>query len=269
MNKAAHQFLVTTVTAKHQEANQAVQQFLHVMFANSNPDARKNAVHKAITATEELQSVVHENYRPPWLARIISNLRRFESQPQNQNGINAVHAVATSDFPVMSKHQWDFSEPQPAGFDFDQIFNDARNANQIPQLFDEIISCLQEISDSGAIDSIRIINELNAVIATLKNAKNGSYLATRHGWDFLVAWLKETGWEAFGDLPVIGAPVRALKSTLEKTNTAMDQMHADMHEKIAISTEKDLPKLTYDPPKLPAPEPDETSGDVDSDAEST
>lgn len=255
MNEAAHQFLITTVTAKHHDANQAVQQFLHVMFANSDPDARKNAVQSAIAATVALEDVVHQNYRPQWLGLIISNLKRYQSQHQTQIGINAVHAVATTDFPAMQRHQWDFSDAQPSGFNFDQILDDARTTNQIPQLFDKIIGLLQEIADSGAIDSIRIINELASVIATLKNAKNGSYLATRHGWDFLVAWLRNTGWEAFGDIPIIGAPVRGLKATLEETNTAMEQMHTDMHDKIVASTEAELPRLAYDPPKLPAPEP--------------
>jgi hypothetical protein len=72
----------------------------------------------------------------------------------------------------------------------------------------------------------------------------------------LVEWLKNTGWEALGDIPVLGASVRGLKTTLEKTNSAMQEMHTDMDEQLRESLKTELPTLKYYPPKLPAPEPD-------------
>lgn len=256
MNDAAHSFLVTTVTTKHNEAKKAVDKFLRVMFASPSTEAKTAALQSAITAMDNLQSVVHENFRPAWIARLLTNLKQYAAQPTNATGINAVQLIATDNFPDMNAHQWDFAEPNAAGFDFDRIFDDARHKSQIPQLFDEIIACLQEIIDSKAIDSIKIVNELAQLISTLKNAKQGSYVATRHAWFFLVEWLKNTGWEAFGDIPILGAPVRGLKTTLEKTNTGLVNMHVEMHEKIQESTNVDLPKLEYHPPALPAPEPE-------------
>ncbi len=154
----------------------------------------------------------------------------------------------------MAAHQWAFEEALATGFDFDSIFESARDSNLIPELFDEIICCLQQIVDSEAIDSVRVLKELESLIATLKHARKGSYFATRHAWFFLVEWLKNTGWEAFGDIPVMGAAVRGLKTTMEKTNAAMEGMHEDIYTQTITSVKTEVPRLTYDPPTLPKPD---------------
>lgn len=254
MDTAAHKFLVTTVTAKHAEANQAVDRFLQTLISSGDANTRLAAARDAISAVSVLQGVLHEDYRPNWIAQMLGNLKQFESYHQRASGVQAAKLVATSVYPEMLAHRWSFADSQPAGYDFDRVFEQARDANAIPELFDEIVSCLQQIVDSGAMDSIRMVRELQALIATLKNARKGSYVATRHAWFFLVEWLKNTGWEAFGDIPVIGAAVRGLKTALEKTNTAMERMHDDVYTQTIASVHADLPRMAYDPPKLPKPD---------------
>lgn len=254
MDSAAHKFLVTTVTAKHNEAKQSVERFLQSLIASGDANARLAAVRDAINAVTVLQGVLHENYRPPWLAQMLSSLKRFETQHQRDHGFQAAKLVATSIYPEMVAHQWAFEDVLATGFDFDAIFENARDSNSIPELFDEIITCLQQIVDSEAIDSVRMLKELESLIATLKHARKGSYVATRHAWYFLVEWMKNTGWEAFGDIPVIGAAVRGLKTTMEKTNTAMVRMHDDVYTQTIASVKTDVPRLTYVPPALPKPD---------------
>lgn len=251
MDSAAHKFLVATVTTKHNEAKQSVEKFLQTLFASGDGNARLSAVRDAINAVTVLQGVLHENYRPPWLAQILSSLRRFEKQHQQDNGFQAAKLVATSIYPEMAAHQWAFEDVRATGFDFDAIYENARDSNSISELFDEIINCLQQIVDSEEIDSVRMLKELESLIATLKNARRGSYLAVRGAWYFLVEWMKNTGWEVFGDIPVIGAAVRGLKTTMEKANTAMVQMHDDVYTQSLATMKTELPRLMYVPPDLP------------------
>ena len=254
MDTAAHKFLVTTVTTKHNEAKQAVERFLQTLISSGDANTRLASVRDAINAVAVLQGVLHENYRPAWLAQLLSNLKKYETQHQRDTGVQAAKLVATVTYPEMVAHQWTFADVLSIGYDFDAIFENARDANAIPELFDEIVVCLQQIVDSEAIDSVRMLKELESLIATLKNSRKGSYVATRHAWFFLVEWMKNTGWEAFGDIPVLGAAVRGLKQTMEKTNTAMIRMHDDVTTQTIASIKTELPRLTYEPPRLPQPE---------------
>ncbi len=255
MNLSAKDFLISTVSTKHNEAVTAVENFVRIHYANAVTAAKDAALVKAISAMQDLQSVVHHNFRPPWLQATLSQLKRFQENPKAEHGIQAAFSVATVSLPAMKDHQWAFVDEQ-SGFDFDQIYEEAKATNQIPELFDEIVKWLKEIVESGEIDSVKLLNELKSIIATVKKARNGSYIANRHAWFFLIEWLKNTGWEAFGDIPVLGAPVKGLRTAIENTNKAMAKMHADMDVKLAESTQANLPKLTYDPPKLLAPRPE-------------
>lgn len=254
MDTAAHKFLVTTVATKHTEAMQAVERFLQTLISSGDANTRLASVREALNAASVLQGVLHENYRPSWLGQLLSNLKKYELHHQRDTGVQAAKLVATAIYPEMLAHQWTFTDVLSTGYDFDAIFEDARDSNAIPELFDKIVVCLQQIVDSEAIDSVRMLRELDSLIATLKNSRKGSYVATRHAWFFLVEWMKNTGWEAFGEIPVLGSAVRGLKQTMDNTNTAMIRMHDDVSTQTIASIKTELPRLTYEPPRLPQPE---------------
>lgn len=111
---------------------------------------------------------------------------------------------------------------------------------------------LDEIVASDAIDSTKAVRELNKVIATLRAARNGSFLATRGAWYFVVAWLKNTGWELLGTIPVAGSVAKGLRETLRETNVKMKSLHESIQADLERQIASDFPRLEYQSPALPA-----------------
>src|SRR3990172_9379433 len=86
-------------------------------------------------------------------------------------------------------------------------------------------AAMTEIVESGEIDSVRALDERKRIIATLQNARNGSYFATCNAWFFVATWFKNSGWELLGDIPVLGAAVRGLRKSLDDMNEGMQHLH--------------------------------------------
>lgn len=258
MNNAAQEFFFTTVKARQEELKQSVEKLLDTLFSSSPSTARSAAAHETGEVAKGLRGILHEQFRPRWPGSLIDNLHRIENAPDNELGATAARRIASVTLPELSRHTWQFEVSDSSAIDFDAIFETARESNQIPNLFDEVIGFLQRIVDSGHIDSVRLLKELETIIATLKKGRTGSYVATRSSWFFFMSWARETGWEALGEIPVLGAAVRGLRGAMAKTDEAMQKMHNDFSAEAINRVKSDLPQLVYNPPPLPAmlPGPD-------------
>lgn len=258
MKNTAQDFYFTTVKARHAELKLSVEQLLDTLFSSSPSANRVAAARETSEVAKTLRGILHDQFRPRWLGSLIDNLQRIEQAPDNEIGATAARRIASVTLPELASHRWEFDTPEAQGLDFDAIFEAARESNQIPTLFDDIIGFLQRIVDSGHVDSVRLLKELETLIATLKKGRTGSYVATRSSWFFFMSWAKETGWEALSEIPMIGAVIRGLRSAMEKTDNAMQKMHQDFSAEAVARVKSDLPQLVYNPPALPAklPPPD-------------
>lgn len=248
------QYFEQSLREKYAVAKKATNTCIQTFLTNQSEPNKKQRTEEAYSAVRSLHDLLPDKHRPTWLLQLHNHLNTVRQSPFGSSALPAATAIATQLFPQMLNHDWRFADTDQSGFDFDQIFEAFREQNRIPELFDEIIGWLQQIVDSGEIDSIRAINELNNMIATLMAARQGSYFATRGTWFFFTQWMQNTGWELFGDIPVLGAAVRGLKQTLDDANTAMEKMHTEINTELATKIATDFPRLEYKPPALPAPE---------------
>lgn len=196
--------------------------------------------------------MLHPGDRPQWLDRLHSALRAAHDNHESPHGIKHIHRVVSDYQRSLNTYQWNLVDVDAtSGFDFDSVYNKYKAENRISELFDEIITALSEIARSGEIDSVRTLNELPRVIATLQRAKDGSYFATHGAWIFAATWFRNTGWELLGEVPVLGAVVRGLRKTLEDMEQGMCMLHEQMHHDIQTQLSQDFPQLEYHPPALP------------------
>lgn len=196
--------------------------------------------------------MLHPQDRPTWFTQLHGSLRTATSNHGDSNGIESLQRIANDYQGLLNRHKWLLTDVNTTdGFDFDALYTKYKTENRIPELFDEIISALNEIVESGAIDSVRALDELRKIIATLQNAKNGSYFAARNSWFFVATWFKNTGWELLGDIPVLGAAVRGLRKSLEDMNDGMQHLHDQIQEELQSKLSTDFPRLDYTAPTLP------------------
>ena len=235
----------------------------HCVLAYLSPtaDKRESSAKSAFKAVSRLREMLDKSDYPGWLFPLMNNLTQARDNYGDSHGVTAVRDIASELLPQLEQHQWRLDDPESvSGFDFDSIYKKYQAECKIPELFDEIIKWLKEIVDTEAIDSVRVIRELNEIIATLQSARDGSYLATLYAWYFATTWFKNTGWELLGGIPVAGSIFKGLRKTLEDGDKAMqtlhDNLHADLKAKII-----DFPRLGYQPQKLPPPKPTTTESD--------
>ncbi len=206
--------------------------------------------------------MLHPSDRPAWLTDLQRDLKLATQNHNDQLGVTAVHRIASDHYPRMLAYSWKSSGSDNAtGFDFDPVFEKYRNECRIPELFDELIGFLQQIIESGEVDSVRMLSELEKIISTLRNARNGSYFATRGAWFFVATWFTNTGWELLGSIPIAGSVFKGLQKTLEETNSQMVKMHDDIQHELEQQIAVDFPRLEYHPPTIPKLEGPKESGD--------
>lgn len=244
-------FFKRTLDQKTTEAREAVANCIREYLA-PKPTKRQSAAQTAFDAVNRIIEMLHDSDRPEWLPQLQSKLNIATKHHTDDNGVGAVHAIASQLFPTLQQHQWHIgSEEEALGFDFDAVYEHYRNESKLPELFDQIITCLKEIASNEAVDSVRAIRELNNIIATLHSARNGSYFATRGAWYFVATWFKNTGWELLGSIPVAGSAAKGLRKTLDDANQEMmslhDKIQADLESKISA----DFPRLEYKQPEFP------------------
>lgn len=165
-------------------------------------------------------------------------------------GVESVHTIASKLQPLLNSHEWKIYDQTASGFEFDEVFERYRAECRIPELFDRIISCFKEIVESGEVDSVRAMRELNELIATLQKARDGSYFATRNAWGFTVAWMQKAGWELLADIPGLRALTQSLRDTLEEGNVGMVALHDKMQTELEAKM-SGFPRLEFKPSKLP------------------
>jgi len=240
---------------KTNETREAVEKCIDE-FLSPDPRNRQSASNAACDAVDRLKSMLDMTDQPDWILPLLSNLNLARQHYQNDISAQAMKEVS-SIFPLLKHHQWQVGPSEAAsGFNFDGVYEKYRDECRIPELFDDMIRCLKEIVTSDQIDSRSALKELNEIIATLQNARNGSYFATRTTWYFVVTWLKNTGWELLGSIPVAGSAVKGLRKTLEQMDAAMNKLHETVQHDLQDKISADFPKLEYQPAKLPAIEQD-------------
>jgi len=244
-------FFQRTLEEKTKEARAAVQSCV-ISFLSASPNGRQVAAQNAVDAVGRVVDMLYPNDRPPWLDPMHAALKIAHSNHNDQHGIKNIQHVANQYQGALNKHKWRLVDMDATtGFDFDSVYNKYKAENRIPELFEEIISALNDIIVSEEIDSVNALEELRRILATLQNAKNGSYFATRNAWFFVATWFKNTGWELLSDIPVLGAAVRGLRKSLEGMNDGMQNLHEQIQADLQAQLSQDFPRLEYHAPDLP------------------
>ena len=253
MASSSEKFFIQNLADKFQTAVKEVQDFIYKLPQSSDPKEICEPASKALT---NLRGMIREEDQPIWLHNSIIYFNNIENCTISQQVNEAVFKIVTDIYPAMRSYEWDFSKSSTLEYDFDKIFQQHRDEQKIPELFDQIAEWLEKIIQSGEIDSIKVSNQLNQIIQTLRRSKNGSYFATLGAWNLTTTWLKNTGWELFGDIPIVGAFVRGLRETLKEARDSMNLMHEEIQKDLEANVLSDFPKLEYHSPDLPKIESD-------------
>lgn len=244
------QFFLRLLKQKHNAVQIGINKFLGELVGN-DPKAKKQAAETLIKTANELRAILSKNDIPQWLPSIIAHLSNYAS------GSSAPQDLVRGFLPLkaaIEEHVWSFEQSSEASFDFDSIFEHYKKESSLPQLFDEIVTLLEEIQNSGAVDSVMMLRALGKLIATIKRSKDGSYFSMNSAWDFLLNFINNYLFAELSKIPVLGTVLEALEKTIRQADAEMCSLHTNLRNELirvagedvqAFSRNASFPFLTY------------------------
>lgn len=251
-------YVLDMIREKHQALIQSIAYLANSLVSNNEAE-KTSRLDISIAATKNLQGMLTQSNMPQWLVSFRQILEGHKQRPSAQT----VNNFLMTNMQEIKGHIWEFDINESNSFDFDSIFEKHKLESNLPDLFDDIIKKLQEIYDTGEVDSVKMMNGLEKVIATIKKSKDGSYFSLNSGWQFMLDFLKNYMWQELGNLSFFGPMFKALEQTLNKTNEEMFKVHMAVKEEMertvgaeikALENKSEFDFLTYDrnAAKMPA-----------------
>jgi len=124
----------------------------------------------------------------------------------------------------------------------------------VPELFERLLQALQEIADSGQIDSLKVLHALERVIATIRKNIRGSYLSTQGAWQVARAFLENYLLLQLEAVPVLGAVLKSLKQTAQDMDIKMAEVYDQTKKAVEERVWSDMPMLDFKPIALRGPD---------------
>lgn len=233
------EFVKRLVTERHSALIGALDDFLNELVTE-NEKSKKEKAQIVLTSANKLIDTLSQQDTPSWLTSIPKFVGSYANDSLTSQQIlsNLINHINYS-----KRHDWNLELRLDDAFDFDKIYEEYRNQGKIPELFEKIIQQLILIRDSGAVDSISLMNALNRVISTLDSNKNGSYFSINSAWEFFISFLNKYLWKELGKLPVLGSAFEALKEVIDETNNEMFSLHSNIQQKLQETIESDIKGL--------------------------
>ncbi|WP_052229380.1 hypothetical protein [Pseudomonas fluorescens] len=176
---------------------------------------------------ENLKGLAPDSKCPTWVANLQTILFEFS---QSKIDSSTLILGLVDMLPAIKSHQWMMLDIETQGFDFEEIFNECRLNSKIPELFDSIITLLEQICEIDELDSRSMVEALTKVIATLKLGKTSSRFSLEGSWQFLCGFLENYFWVEAKKIPGLGSIVEALEKTIKDTQIELYKLNSDVQE---------------------------------------
>lgn len=232
---------------KHQHAIDALAFLANGVYGGQPDNVLQEHAKRAYGRAVSLSELLPAKRVPNWLDSLKKNLSALAGEFRGNRPLLAETIVLLRG--QLESHHWDF-EPGPQ-VDFEAMCNNYYREYGIESLFTEVIRLLEAIIASGEIDSLRMKQSLEDVLAVAKKGKSSSFLAQMFTWNFLKEWMRNSVWEYAYLTPLAGPLVKALKKTIDEGSEKFEQVGHNAEEMVATAADQFL--ITSYLPVLPSP----------------
>lgn len=250
--KSSEKMFQAVLREKHEQFKSGLLSLLDAI--SNNEQANKLMANKHLQKVgDELASILAQSDRPDWLIRINEATRVFAKRSPDKVTITAGASFnllkeLVSLYPAVMNQEWVFEDgDQMPAYNFDDVFARAKRNSRLSELFDTMISSLEALLSTGAIDSLKAIEALKKLITTLSQNKDGSYFSTIASWKFVRTFTKNYIWKSLENIPGVQTVKSAFEETLKEMDLEIEGLHraisAELLEKFEISPS---PALSHD-----------------------
>jgi hypothetical protein len=248
------EFFLRFLRERFNAFRQALTLFLQMLALDDR--TKKVETAKAVVARlDDLKRAMSTKDHPGWIATLEQKLQWYVKAvaAQPEAGLQVIQTILSVNSEI-EKQTWDFAGSSAnVAIDFAAIYQEYYRESRVPELFDELVKQLQEIVDSGEIDSLQAIKALEKLIVTIKRNARGDFFSTRGAWEFTQLFFKNYGLELLENAPGLKHVVKAVRKTMSELDLEFAQVHDQIRKRLTDVSKSDLPILQYKPLALPAP----------------
>ena len=242
-NTESVQAYLRAFNERHDVFRTKLDQFWIVLIEN-NPDNKIAVARELATSLDDLKRILSLNDRPAWIAQLETLLRSMINNPRNPGVVTEAVKTLLNLHPRIVGESWKFrDEAAERAIDYDSVYKKYYDQSRLPELFEDLVRRLQEIVDSGQIDSLRALRGLEKLIATIKRNLKGSFFSVIQTRSFAKSFVRNAFWKVLSDLPMFGSLIEAFEKTLEAMDSEVETLQFRMAEDLRSQTAIDLPML--------------------------
>jgi hypothetical protein len=239
---------VRFVKQKHDKVIQDLNSLINAMVTDTKQH-KLDSNEKLIVSSVDLNETLSPADVPLWLNELSTKCHWYKythshtsNPPVARQFID--HLVGLK--PSIEAHKWFTNQSTVhTSFDFDEIYERYRIESKLPELFSILIDLLEQMIDSGEIDSIKVATSLKQLISLLKQNKSGSYFSTMASWEFLKSFIKNTSWSVIDSIPVLKQLKKGFEDTLVEFDMELEQVHKQVATEMKETYNTTVETLVY------------------------
>lgn len=231
------------INEKHKDLVKLANTLLRTL-PTDEPNDKMTVARRTLEASTDILNIISKQDVPTWLNQLIDYLNNYINDRWKAPDF-LIHFLNIKN--QMESHIWISLNNGEIAFDFDEIFERFKKESRLPALFSQIIKLLNDIKDSGEIDSITMIKSLGKVISTINKGNEGSYFSLEGAWNFLIIFIKNYMVEELAKIPALGSLMTSLFKTIEEARDEMNKVQNQINEEIRRVVEIEIKPLSSKP----------------------
>jgi hypothetical protein len=245
---------------KFAEFRLALSNFLQVISIDGQGKKIESAKNLA-SSLETLRSVLSARDQPPWIQSLLVRVNEYvQYAPHRGDAGRIVLETIVSVSREFENQKWNIEDSNSIGtVQFAAIYEAVYVDSPIPKLFDALIAQLEWIIDSGKIDSINAIKQLEKLLANLRKNSKADIFSREYVGRFVQIFSTKLCWKYLESIPGLKQPIEALRETMTELGISFAHVGEEVMKRLATAVEPEAPRLPQiDFPALPAPKREES-----------
>lgn len=246
------EFFHRSLSERFQKFRVTLQEFLQIL-TKEEQNRKIEAAKAVVVCTDNLKSFLAERDRPNWLKVLEEKIKWYieHGKAKPNSGLEVVNTLLHIHHQIESQ-KWQLDKPTDTAIDFAAVYEEYYNDSRVPELFDELVSQLEQLIDSEELDSRKTIKSLQKLIATVRKNAKRDYFSTRGTWEFTQLFFRNLTFEFLESIPGIKHVVKALRKTLKEIDLEMSEVNSQVQKRLSELTQCDnIPLHDYHSVELP------------------
>ncbi len=208
------------------------------IFIADDVNQKVSIVQSLIHACTKLRDLCDPD-TPAWVIRLLAVSTQFI---QNRNDIatrNALISLISGIRSEISLYDWNLGGYQ-SDYNFEEIYKKYKTESRLPELFDELISLIENILNDQEIELADSEKKIKLLLTIIRSNNKKSLFADQSILNYLIFFIKEFLLNLSQNIPGLREFIEALITTAEKIKDEIEVTRRKTEDEIKSKTKVDL-----------------------------